>query len=232
MSYFLVIDTSTSKGSIAVFEDSELIGLQEFNKQRLHSKILTIIIQQLLTNLELSISNFSAIIVGNGPGSYTGLRIGVSVAKGIAFGQDLPLMSFHSLDFLASQVASLAKKLNAEICPMIDARRMEVYCARYDSELNKLTEIEAKILDEETFRTELSEKKMIFVGNGANKIKALYVEHPNAFFLPEIEMSVKNIGNFVLENFNQQKFENLALFEPFYLKSPNATKSKKNPLGI
>ena len=173
-----------------------------------------------LEGAQINWKDIEAVCVSKGPGSYTGLRIGVSSAKGFAYGSDIPLMAINSLQVLAES------QLNQEvdyIIPMIDARRMEVYTALFDKQGNQLTETEAKVIDETSFE-EFKGKKIIFVGDGAEKCQEVLV-HLDATFIQTFP-SAKDMIRVAEEKFNQKSFEDVAYFEPYYLKDFVAGKKK------
>ena len=159
-------------------------------------------------------NQLDAICVSKGPGSYTGLRIGVSAAKGLCFALDVPLISIATLSALASQV-TVADVLY--IVPMLDARRMEVYSAVYNSDKEEIRETQAQILEETSFSTYLDEGKVLFIGNGVEKFQEI-CQHPNALFMPEALPSAVQQAKLSQAKFDRQEFEDVAYFEPYYLK--------------
>ncbi|WNJ21474.1 tRNA (adenosine(37)-N6)-threonylcarbamoyltransferase complex dimerization subunit type 1 TsaB [Pontibacter sp. G13] len=225
--FILAIETATSIGSVAVMDRDQLLAVMEVRKDRTHAKLIAPMIQTILSDLELSMDQLSAVAVSAGPGSYTGLRVGVSTAKGLCMAQDLPLISVGSLELLASGVQDLAKQLDAWICPMLDARRMEVYAAVFDSEMNPQQEVKPVIMEAGTLDELLADRKIIFVGDGVQKCIPLLKEHPNAILLPKQLSSAADMAMPAWEKFEQKAFEDLVAYEPFYLKSFVATKSKK-----
>lgn len=226
----LALETATGVSSVAVFESDRLLAQLDFHADRLHARLMTVLVQQALDNLQIPITEMAAIVVSQGPGSYTGLRVGVSTAKGLAMALDLPLISVGSLEALAHSVTDLARAKDAWICPMIDARRMEVYCALYDAEGKAQTAVEAKIMEEGAFAEELAERKILFVGDGAAKCAPLLETHPHATVLPKRLSSAAWMGKPAWKKFQDQDFEDLVRFEPFYLKNFVATISKKKTL--
>jgi tRNA threonylcarbamoyladenosine biosynthesis protein TsaB len=169
------------------------------------------------------LSDIDAVAVSKGPGSYTGLRIGVSAAKGFCFSLNIPLISVDTLQAMAKS----QNHQNVFFCPMIDARRMEVYTALYDAEGNKIEDISAKIIDENSFEKELKANKIIFFGDGAEKCRVVLESNPNAIFIENVHPSAKYVNELALEKYNNKEFEDLAYFEPFYLKDFIATTPKK-----
>ncbi|MEM6349007.1 MAG: tRNA (adenosine(37)-N6)-threonylcarbamoyltransferase complex dimerization subunit type 1 TsaB [Bacteroidota bacterium] len=224
---FLAIESATDIGSVAVFEDGILMGSVEIRKKKSHARLLTPMVQQLLYDLELAPADLDAIAVSKGPGSYTGLRVGVSTAKGLCMALDKPLLSFGSLEALAWQAKGIANELDAWVCPMIDARRMEVYAGFWDAQMQPQAEVKAQILEEGVFDSFLEERRILFLGDGAAKSRALLSTHPNAIILDQQLSSATHIGPLLSQKWEAQEFEDLVSFEPFYLKDFVATKSKK-----
>ena len=227
--HFLAIETATRTGSVAVFAGPQLLGCIEIDREKSHARLLTPMVRTLLDSLELAPSALSAIAVGRGPGSYTGLRVGVSTAKGLCMALDKPLLAFDSLAGLAGQVAELATALGARIVPLIDARRMEVYTATYDAQLAEVEPVRAEVVDETTFAAVLAAGPVIFVGDGAAKCQPLLETHPQAIVLPGIYASARGVGTILARRWAAQQVEDLVTFEPFYLKAFRATKPR-NPL--
>src|SRR5690606_10507898 len=217
----LHLETSTKNCSVAISRNSELLCLcEEFDQNYGHSEKLHQFVNWALEGAEISLKEIDAVCVSKGPGSYTGLRIGVSAAKGFCFGLDVPMISLNSLEILAQSQIGNDFDL---IIPMIDARRMEVYTAVFDGNVKQISDIEAKILDENSFQ-EFADKKIAFVGDGVQKSKAV-LNLPNAEFLEGIHPSGKYMIHLAEEIFNQKEFEDVAYFEPFYLKEFMAGKS-------
>jgi len=222
----LAIETATSVGSIAVFQGETLLGSMEIRQQQRHAQLLMPMIEQLLKALDLRASSLAAIGVSKGPGSYTGLRVGVSTAKGLCFALNKPLLSISSLQALAGVQQELAQQLQARIVPMIDARRMEVYVARFDGSLQQTDEIRAQIVEEDTFTHWLDEGPTIFCGDGVAKCKAILEKHSHAKLLTQAFSSAQGMGTSLYASYKQQQFEDLVTFEPYYLKDFRATKAK------
>lgn len=217
MALILSLETSTTVCSVALHNNGKLVASAEMHKEQSHASKLAVLIDQVVKLADIPMSAIQAIAVSEGPGSYTGLRIGVSTAKGLCFALDIPLLSVGTLSLLAKQIQLKTILDNAWLCPMIDARRMEVYCQMFDSEMNALQTIEAKVIDEESFKESLSNHKIIFFGDGAAKCKSV-ITHSNAFFISDIVPSAKELGILASEKFSRNEFENLVTFEPFYLK--------------
>lgn len=221
MATILNLETSTKNCSVSIAKDDELLCLvEEADEGYAHGEKLHQFIDWCAEGAGVSLKDLDAICVSKGPGSYTGLRIGVSSAKGLAYGLDIKLLSINSLDILVQSQINQGYDL---IIPMIDARRMEVYTALYDGEGNPLTETEAKVIDETSFEN-LKGKKIVFVGDGAEKCKEA-LAHLDATFV-QIFPSAKYMGQVANTKFNTNDFEDVAYFEPFYLKNFIALKKK------
>lgn len=214
MAIILNLETATTNCSVALAVDGEVVALrEENNKQFSHAEKLHVFIEEVLGEAKFDKRVLDAVAVSKGPGSYTGLRIGVSSAKGLCFALDIPLISTLTLEVLAQQ----AERRDCYIIPLIDARRMEVYSAVFDGEKNQLRQTEAEIIDENSFSEYLSKKKTIFLGDGAAKFKAVCT-HQNAEFLADRFPSAKNMALLSETKFTTGDTENIAYFEPFYLK--------------
>ena len=213
--YILNIETSTKACSVALHKNGELIvSREDVTTNFSHSEKLLKFISELFSDAKLSLSDLDAIAVSMGPGSYTGLRIGVSTAKGLCYGLDIPLISISTLKAMSF---GMALEIKADLyCPMIDARRMEVYSAFFDINNTEVRKIQADIIDENSYKKEL-EKKVVFFGDGSEKIKDK-IKHENAMFISNIHPSAKNMGLLSYQKFHKSLFEDLAYFEPFYLK--------------
>lgn len=222
MEQILFIETSTTLCSAALGRDGKIVRLKECEYD--HASKLAVLIDEILTEEKTSIKNCDAVCVSMGPGSYTGLRVGVSTAKGLCYGAGKPLIAVPSLDAVAFKVADKAEECKY-IIPMLDARRMEVYTAVYDNKGNRLTNIEAKIIDEGSFGKELSEGKVLFAGDAVAKVKSVIV-NPNAVFV-ETRPSADYLLTPGLKEFRNKNFADAAYFEPLYLKEFVATVSKK-----
>lgn len=233
MSIILSIETSTKGCSTAIHQGTQLLALSELFHEKSSSGMLTTLIQHVVKVSGLDFEAIDAIAVAKGPGSYTGLRIGVSTAKGLCFTLDKPLLAVNTLQAMAWQVHSVANAAYANdiplLCPMLDARRMEVYCALYRADnLEQVSATEAKIIDEQSFAEILETQKIIFFGDGAAKCEAVLSQYPNAIFLKEtINPSAKSIGVLAHEAYQTGQFEDVAAFEPYYLKEFMATTPKK-----
>jgi len=224
MALILSIETSTSICSVALAKDGHLLGLRELNSKNSHAEILNGFIQDVLIESKHALTDLNAVAVSEGPGSYTGLRIGVSTAKGLCYSLDIPLINISTLQSLAFHThenidVKLLEKENMLFCPMIDARRMEAYTAHYNTKIEEVRKVEAEIINEHTYSELLDKGPFIFSGDGAEKYQELYKNHPNAYFYPEILPSAKGMLVMAEEKFKNTDFADLAYFEPYYFKS-------------
>ncbi|TRX65841.1 tRNA (adenosine(37)-N6)-threonylcarbamoyltransferase complex dimerization subunit type 1 TsaB [Carboxylicivirga sp. M1479] len=230
MAKILSIETSTGVCSVAYSENGQVVASKELYQINSHASNLTVLIEELFElDSTPEMSSIDAVAVSSGPGSYTGLRIGVSTAKGICYALNKPLIaidSMHILAFPITQQQHDSSEIPIAFCPLMDARRMEVYTAVFDKDLNILEKISAKIIDEESFSSWLNQYKMVFFGNGADKCKDV-INHKNAQFIDDCHPLAKNLAPLAESYFNQEKFEDVAYFEPFYLKDFVATTPKK-----
>lgn len=226
MAKILNIETSTRVCSVVLSIDGVVISIKESHEKNSHAENITLFSEIVVKSAGLLFNDLDAVAVSKGPGSYTGLRIGVSTAKGFCFALDKPLISIGTLKAMAAGmiVQRTALRKNEKnpkdflYCPMIDARRMEVYAAFFDTELNELRKTEAVIVDENSFGELLSENKIIFAGDGAPKCKEVLSHQQNAFFKNDFNPSAAFMAKLSEQKFNQQNFEDVAYFEPFYLK--------------
>lgn len=228
--FILAMDTATPLGSVALFSEDTLLGQIEYRRAKSHARLLSSMVQQLLADMEVEMHALSAIAVADGPGSYTGLRVSTSTAKGLCMALEKPLLSLSSLEGIAWKVQDLASQLDAKIISMLDARRMEVYCQQYSSALEAETEIEAKIIEADAFADLLADHKVIFVGDGVAKCREILSASPNAICLPEVLSSASNMGPALWRKYQTEDFADLVGFEPFYLKPFRATKARNRLL--
>lgn len=225
MSLIINIESTTAICSVALSDNDSIIALKETDKENSHSKLLSVFIEEIFKENKISAKDLSAVAVSKGPGSYTGLRIGVSLAKGLCYGADLPLISVDTLSALAQAYQKSQKPAkNDLLCPMMDARRMEVYCKLSDSSLNELMPVNAMVIDNNSFARQLTKHKIHFFGNGAIKCQQ-EINHKNALF-SEFNNSATYLVSQALQKLKQKQFENLAYFEPYYLKDFVAIPSK------
>lgn len=226
MERILFIETSTVLCSTALSEDGKIVSTRE-NADRQHAALTAPFIKEMLDERGITVKDCNAVCVSMGPGSYTGLRVGVSTAKGLCFGAGLPLLAVGSLDTLVWQAISesLLPEGCKHIVPMIDARRMEVYTAVFTPEGKQVTKTEPKVIDEASFSDILAEGPVLFIGDGAEKCSEI-ITSPNAFFIqtnPKAKSMLIPASHLLAE----KKFEDVAYFEPFYLKQFVPTVSKK-----
>ncbi|NDW19489.1 tRNA (adenosine(37)-N6)-threonylcarbamoyltransferase complex dimerization subunit type 1 TsaB [Dysgonomonas sp. 216] len=230
MPCILSIETSTNVCSVAVAIDGKNIFEKENIDGPSHATLLGVFVQEAVDYIQENGMALDAVAVSCGPGSYTGLRIGVSEAKGLCYGLNIPLIALNTLKIMASKVSKNATIDNESLlCPMIDARRMEVYAAIYDLNLNIVRDIQADIVDENTYASFLQASKITFFGNGSAKCKDA-IKHPNAVFLENIYPTASDMSSLAITAFENKTFEDVAYFEPFYLKEFIATTPKNKIL--
>lgn len=235
MAYILCIETSTTVCSVALTLDGEVVAARQENEGNSHANRLTLLTEDLFkdSSVPIEMIDIDAVAVSSGPGSYTGLRIGVSTAKGVCFALGKPLIAIPSLSILALPVVqhlgNLEENKEAWFCPMIDARRMEVYAAMFNSKMEQQKETSADIIDKESYADILEQRKVFFFGNGAAKCEEP-LTHPNAFFPEDEGPLARNMAQPASEAWNNKQFEDVAYFEPFYLKDFIATIPKKKIL--
>lgn len=214
MAAILCIETATTNCSIALSVDGKTVAFREENNQKYsHSEKLHVFIEEVLSEVQFDKSQLNAIAVSKGPGSYTGLRIGVSAAKGLCFALDIPLISIPTLQILAQQVTTR----DCYIIPMIDARRMEVYAQVFDIAKKSISETSAEILNENSFSEYLNQKRTVFLGDGSQKFKII-CKNSNAEFLIDRYPSACDMANLAETKYKISDIENVAYFEPYYLK--------------
>jgi len=235
MGRILLIETATETCSVALAVDGETAKCLELTEGYRHSEMLTVLTGRLLHDCGIEPRQLDAVCVSRGPGSYTGLRIGVSVAKGLCYSLDIPLIAVSSLDAMALHCASTIVNKECSgtneilICPMLDARRMEVYTALYDHSGKRITPVSAKIITGDSFRAELENNLLFFCGNGAAKCRNTLTSL-NARFQDNLKASARFMSYLAEECFKSKKFENVAYFEPYYLKDFIATVPKNKVL--
>ena len=219
MATILHIETSTEVCSVAVSQDGLCVFEREDREGPNHAVKSGVFIDEALSHIDSQLLTLDAVAVSGGPGSYTGLRIGVSTAKGVCFGRDARLISVPTLEVLCVPVLlqEKVKEDDALLCPMLDARRMEVYAALFDRSLREVRPTQADIVDGDTYRAFLDERPVYFFGNGAAKCVEV-IDHPNARFIEGVVPLARWMFPLAERRFFDQKFEDVAYFEPFYLK--------------
>jgi len=231
----ICLETATNLCSVALCDSSGVISLRESNESKSHASVLTVFIEEILRENGIRTRDLRAVAVSKGPGSYTGLRIGVSVAKGIAYGASIPLIGVETTlsmfwGAIASQISGTDMDKNLLFCPMLDARRMEVYYAIYDCYGNKIKDISAEIINENSFIKIPESKKILFFGDGAQKCKEV-INQKNALYAADYRISATSMHKPVIQAFNNHDFEDVAYFEPLYLKDFITSLPRKNILG-
>ena len=228
MSCILNIETSTNVCSVAVSQDGSCIFNKEDNEGPNHAVILGVFVQEALSFIDSHAIPLDAVAVSCGPGSYTGLRIGLSMAKGICYGRDVKLIAIPTLELMCVPLL-LGEKINEEnalLCPMIDARRMEVYSQFFDRALNEVRSISADIVENNTYDDILAQQPVYFFGNGAEKCHEVLTHH-NAHIIEGIVPLAKNMYPLAEKRMANEQFEDVAYFVPFYLKDFVAKEAKK-----
>ena len=234
MSLILCIETGTDICSVGVARDGELVSLRESDEGRDHAKKVGVFVDELLRETGISPDELDAVAVGMGPGSYTGLRIGVSFAKGLCYGLGIPLVAVGSLDAMAAVaiedndagILDVDNWENAVLCPMVDARRMEVYTRLFDAKGNALSDVTAEVVTEQTFADVRRERQLVMFGNGAAKCREVL---PDATYI-NITPSARGLAHLAEQRLSAGQIEDIAYFEPFYLKDFIVIPSKKKLL--
>ena len=228
MSCILNIDTSTNVCSVAVSQDGACIFDKEDHSGPNHAERLGTFVDEALSFIDNHAIPLDAVAVSCGPGSYTGLRIGVSMAKGICYGRDVKLLAVPTLELLCVPVLlrEMVTDDDALLCPMLDARRMEVYAQLFTRSLREVRPIQADMVDADTYREYLDKHPVYFFGNGAMKCKEV-IDHPNAHFIEGIEALAKNMLPLAERRMAREEFEDVAYFVPFYLKDFVAKQPRK-----
>lgn len=225
MAYILSIESSTKNCSVALFKEDQCLMLKEqVGEQFIHSEQLHLFVEEVLESQSFLVKNLDAIAVGSGPGSYTGLRIGLSSAKGLAYALGIPLISENGLSILSHQLKRQTKlEEDALLLPMIDARRMEVYMATYNASLQQLSPVRPEIIESDIFT---ADRPHYFFGDGATKFQGILLK-PNYHFPELFYPSALALGEMAFSKFENREFEDLAYFEPLYVKNFQAVKAKK-----
>lgn len=214
-SLLLSIETSTTVCSAALHNKGRLLATRESHTPQSAASQLAVQIDSLFVETGIAKTDLRAVAVSSGPGSYTGLRIGVATAKGICVGLDVPLIAINSLEVLCASVdPSMAIDL---LCPMIDARRMEVYCAIFDRKGKIIEKTQAKVIDDQSFANQLDQNTILFFGNGSGKCEGV-IRHPHATFAVNLYPAASKMGDIAFQKWQSSNFEDRALFEPNYMK--------------
>lgn len=222
----LLLETATASCSVALSRNGEVLAVKELNERNVHASHITLLVDEVMRSSGKTYKELSAVAVSKGPGSYTGLRIGVSAAKGFCFALDIPLISVHTLEAMASGLRECGKLGDASLLvPMIDARRMEVYSAVFSSNLELVDEVHAKIVDVGSYDSYENDRLLLF-GDGSQKFQELFTEKKNIRFASFVN-SAAHMAPIANKKFQAGDFENTAYFEPFYLKDFVATTPKK-----
>lgn len=223
MPAILSLETSTDVCSVALHARGKLLAKAEIHEPQSHASRLAPMIDQVVREGGMGMKDINAIAIAKGPGSYTGLRIGASTAKGLCFALNIPLIAIGTLELLAFQGNQFNSE-NALLCPMIDARRMEVYCLVTDSSLRVIEPISARIVEENTFAELLEANRVLFIGDGSAKCREV-IRHPNAVFIPDIYPLATSLGQMAVVKFNAGDFAEVMDFTPLYLKEFVAKKA-------
>jgi len=237
MAVLLLIETATPVCSVAITKDKQLLALRESQEKNIHSSQITIFIQEAIKETGMTMDQLDAIAISKGPGSYTGLRIGTSSAKGLCYALDKPLIAVPTLQAMANGGKDHLQEIqgkcdnNVLLCPMIDARRMEVYTAIYDTSLREISGTSAEIITEQSFETFFKDNCLLFFGNGADKCIELFKDQKKAVFINDFLVSSKYMMTLAEQAFHNNEFEDLAYFEPYYLKDFIAGKPRVKGLN-
>jgi tRNA threonylcarbamoyladenosine biosynthesis protein TsaB len=216
MALILSLESSTSSCSAALHQEGKLLASRESNVPYSAASLLTVMIQEIMEEASFDASDIEAVAVSCGPGSYTGLRIGVATAKGFCYSRNIPLIAINSLLLLTVQVRDRAGE-NDILCPMIDARRMEVYTTLLDKNLVELAPITARVIDDGSYAEQLAQHRILFFGTGASKCESV-IRHNNAVFIHDIIPQASVMGPLAAQRFRSGLFEDVGEFEPLYLK--------------
>jgi tRNA threonylcarbamoyladenosine biosynthesis protein TsaB len=222
MALLLSLETSTQSCSAALHDDGVLVASKVIETPRSAASQLAVMIDEVFHDANRKPQELKGVIVAAGPGSYTGLRIGVATAKGLCYALNIPIVSVNTLELMAYQFLNMddEKKYLGEsviLCPMLDARRMEVYCALLDHNLNYIEVVQAKVIEEESFKDIIESTPIFFFGDGADKCRDI-IKHPNAHYSSGLIPLASSLGVIGYKKWREDSFEDLVLFEPFYLK--------------
>lgn len=230
MPIILSIETATTVCSCSLSRDGEILLNRESYKGQSHASLLGVFVNEMMEYARLNNLKIDAIAVSSGPGSYTGLRIGVSEAKGLSYGLGIPMIAIPTAKIMASMIRDKADQ-ETLLCPMIDARRMEVYATFFNQQLNVVRKTSADIIESDTYDNLLDEHKIVFFGNGSAKCKEVST-HPNAIFIDDVHPLASAMISLAEESYAVKDFVDSAYFEPFYLKEFVATTPKNKIINI
>lgn len=220
----LLLETATPVCSVALYRDHVIVASKQSDEPNAHSSKLAPFIQELFDQSGIEMKALDAVCVSSGPGSYTGLRIGVSSAKGICYALDIPLLSVPTLQSMAARYFQLHPDYKGLVCPMIDARRMECYTALYSRE-EVIRPTQAEIIESDSYDRWLAEGPVTFIGDGAQKTRPLLAQHPNVCYDDRFQIDASGMATIALQKLQKGEQEDVAYFEPFYLKDFVAKKS-------
>jgi tRNA threonylcarbamoyladenosine biosynthesis protein TsaB len=225
----LLLETATTTCSVALSQNGSILAIKEVNERNIHASHITLFIEEVMVAANKTYSELQAIAISKGPGSYTGLRIGVSTAKGLCYALDIPLIGIDTIEAMASGFSDSSKLSDSSLLiPMLDARRMEVYTGVYRKDLSIVESVRAKIVDKDSFN-EYNNQSLFLFGDGADKFRELFKDQPTINF-SDFVTSACHLNALAFKKFHDSDFENLAYFEPFYLKDFLVTTSKKGLL--
>jgi tRNA threonylcarbamoyladenosine biosynthesis protein TsaB len=227
MQVILSLETSTDVCSVALHDGTKLLSEAVLHQSQAHASQLAPLINRVMRESHSKLKDVQAIAISSGPGSYTGLRIGTSTAKGLCYGLEIPLIAVGTLELLAYQGSAINKQ-GALLCPMIDARRMEVYCLVADAGQRIMEEASARMIDENSFAELLKEQQVLFFGSGSEKCMEV-IRHPHALFESGIVPLASALGEMAAVKYSEGQFEDLVHFKPFYLKEFVAKKAGARP---
>ena len=225
----LLIETATAACSVALAQGGDIIAYKERTERNIHASHITLFIDEVMQIAQKSYTDLDAVAISKGPGSYTGLRIGTSTAKGLCFGLDIPLIAINTLEAMATGIltdSTIAHEDSIILCPMIDARRMEVYTAMFNQNMIEVEATQAKIIGETSYENYLITHQLVFFGDGAKKLKPLYKDKKNVIFVP-FENKAAHLAILAEHRLKSGIIEDVAYFEPFYLKDFISTKPKQ-----
>ena len=228
MALLISLETATQVCSVALAKDGEVLALKESSEDKSHSALITLFIEEVLVGAGVEMKDLEGVAVSEGPGSYTGLRIGVSTAKGLCYALDIPLIAVSTLRAMALGASTgHGKGENTLYCPVIDARRMEVYYGLYNGNNDEVGEVKAEIVEESFLQNHFQEHRIVFVGDAVVKCQEILKDNPQALFLQNHLPTASNMAILAEKMYNAKQFVDVAYFEPFYLKDFVAVKSKK-----